>query len=433
MKSVAKRLGKGKKSRVLGEPAVVSPETFAAMEVDAKVELIQALIPLGLMMVAQTLEEEVTSLVGERYSREGGLPGLARHGSNPSSVRLAGQRVPLRVPRVRNVAEGEEVPLKSLQALRSGTGQVNDLLLRRVLCGLSCRDYEAAAEAVPGSIGLSPSTVSRQFIEASAAKLRELQERDLSALDVVALVIDGKPFGGDMMVTALGVTLEGRKVVLGFVQAGTENAKVLTPFLRSLLDRGLSIEQGLLVLMDGGKGLRAAVRQAFGKFALVQRCQWHKRENVVEYLPKREQPGWRKRLQAAYERPSYEEAKKGLEAVRRDLAERNLSAVGSLDEGFEETLTLHRLGLFPLLGKSLKTTNGLESIFSRVEVRTGRVSNWQNASQKHRWLAAVFLDMEPRLQRIRGYRHLPRLREALQQELGLTVPQTDEDERKEVA
>ncbi|MFC1806027.1 hypothetical protein ACFL09_03510, partial [Planctomycetota bacterium] len=150
MKSVAGRGRKGKKARVLGEPAVVSPEEFAAMEVDAKIELIQALIPLGLMAVSQSLEAEVRALAGERYGRGDGQAGLVRHGSNPGSVRLGGQRVPIRVPRVRHLAEGREVPLATHQALGEASGAVNEALLRRVLYGLSCRNYEAAAEAVPG-------------------------------------------------------------------------------------------------------------------------------------------------------------------------------------------------------------------------------------------------------------------------------------------
>ena len=433
MESVARAARRGKKVRVLGEPGALSAEEFSGMDLDAKVELIRALIPLGLMAVSEMLEGEVTALAGARYRREGGPPGLVRYGSNRTSVRLAGQRVPLRVPRVRNLAEGKEVPLASLQALRAATGSVEETLLRRVLYGLSCHNYEAAAEAVPGAIGLSSSTVSRQFIEASAAKLRELSERDLSGFDLVAMVLDGKAFAQDMMVTAVGVTLEGRKVILGFVQVSTENAEVLTPFLRGLLDRGLKIDQGILVVLDGGKGLAGAVRRAFGKKAVVQRCQWHKRENVVAHLSKGEQAWWRKRLQRAYERPTYAEAQAALGEIHRDLSERNLSAVGSLDEGFEETLTLHRLGVFPLLGISLKTTNALESIFSQVETRTGRVCHWRNSSQKHRWLATALLDIEPRLRRIRGYQHLPRLREAIQRELGQVGHGTDEAEEKEVA
>ena len=192
---------------------------------------------------------------------------------------------------------------------------MNDLLLKRVLYGISCRNYEAAAEAIPGAIGLSSSTVSRGFVQASAAKLREMQERGLTGEDVVALFLDGKTFAEATMVVALGITLCGENRFLGFVETDTENAQVLTPFLRSPLERGLDISQGLLVIIDGGKGLQAAVKKAFRKRALIQRCQWHKRENVVSYLSKGEQASWRKRLQWAYNKPEYEEALTALEQL----------------------------------------------------------------------------------------------------------------------
>ena len=433
MNSVARQTRRGKKYRTLAEPNVPTPDGFATMEADAKVELIRQLIPLGLMAIGQCLDAEVVELAGDRYSRSGGQPGLARHGSNPTSVQLAGQRVALRVPRVRDVREGKEVPLPFLATLRAATGALNETLLRRVLYGLSCHNYEAAAESVPGAIGFSASTVSRDFIRASAAKLRELAERDLSQHDIIALFLDGKTFAKDCMVTAMGITMDGKKVILGFVQTGTENGDVVAAFLQSLLDRGLDISRGILAVLDGSKGLRAGVKRAFGSRAVVQRCQWHKRENVVGYLPKDKQRWWRKRLQAAYERPTYKEAKAALDAIGRDLAEQNLSAADSLKEGLEETLTLHRLGVFPLLGISLKTTNCLESIFSQVESRTGRVSHWKNSSQKQRWLATALLDIEPRLRRIRGYRHLGQLRVALEQELGLRATDGEMPRGKEVA
>ena len=111
----------------------------------------------------------------------------------------------------------------------------------------------------------------------------------------MALVLDGKTFAEATMVVALGITMTGDKRFLGFVETDTENEKVLTPFLRSLVERGLDISQGLLVIVDGGQGLRAAVRKAFRHRALGQRCQWHTRENVVSYLAKSEQPVWRQR------------------------------------------------------------------------------------------------------------------------------------------
>ena len=330
-------------------------------------------------------------------------------------VNDAGQRVPIRVPRIRHVTE-REIPLRSYEALH-GDRAVNDRLLTRVLYGISCRNYAAAAEAIPGAIGLSGSTVSRAFIQASATKLRELQERDLSGEDVVAIVLDGKTFAEATMVVALGITMTGDKRFLGFVETDTENEQVVTPFLRSLVERGLDVSQGLLVIVDGGKGLRAAVRHAFRHRALVQRCQWHKRENVVSYLAKREQPVWRQRLQRAYNRPEYDEALAALKALQRELEDRNQSAAGSLAEGLDETLTLHRLGVYGVLGRSLKTTNGLESINALIEERCAKVDHWQNSSQRHRWLATALLDIEPRLRKVMGYRHLPRLRDALKREL----------------
>ena len=415
MSSIAKSKKRSKKTKCLGAPSVLRSDHYEAFDVDSKVECIRALIPLGLMHVQEVLETEVCTLAGARYARKTPeLPGR-RHGSNPGSVQLAGQRHPLRIPRVQHKSGGE-IPLYALEQL-GGTGQVDDLLLKRVLYGISCRNYETAAAAVPGAIGLSSSTVSRTFMRASAQQLKALQDRDLSTLDVVAVFLDGKTFADMTMVIAVGIALTGEKHLLGFVETGTENETVLTPFLHSLCDRGLEISQGLLVIIDGGKGLRTAVRQAFGGLALVQRCQWHKRENVVRHLPKGEQAHWRTRLQRAYRQPTYAQARKTLAQLQRDLEGRNQSATRSLAEGLEETLTLHRLGVFPLLGESFKTTNCLESINAAVAVRCAKIDHWVNSSQRHRWLAAALLDIEPRLRKVKGYRHLPKLRLALQQEL----------------
>ena len=192
MSSVLRPVRKRKKSRKLGPVDVIRREDYGDLELDAKVELIRSLVPLGLMHVEEMLDDEVTALAGARYARKDASIGGRRHGSNPGTVGLAGQRVPIRVPRIRRVAGGE-IPLRSYAALH-GEGAVNDRLLTRVLYGISCRNYAAAAEAIPGAIGLSGSTVSRTFIQASAAKLHEFHERDLSNENVVAIVLDGKTF-----------------------------------------------------------------------------------------------------------------------------------------------------------------------------------------------------------------------------------------------
>ena len=415
MRSVLRSVQKRKKTCRLGKANVISREEYAEFDVDSKVEMIRALVPLGLMHVQELLDAEVAELAGARHARkEASLRGR-RHGSNPGTVRLAGQRVPIRVPRVRSVTGGE-IPLRSYDAVRD-SGPVNDLLLKRVLYGISCRNYEAAAEAVPGAIGLSSSTVSRSFIQASAATLREFQERDLSGEDVVTLFMDGKRFAETTMVIAMGITMAGEKRFLGFVETDTENARVLTLFLRSWVERGLDASQGLLVVLDGGKGLRAAVKKVFHDKAEVGRCQWHKRENVLSYLAKKEQAAWRRRLQHAYNRPTYAEALAALEELHAELKETNQSAARSLAEGLEETLTLHRLGVYGVLGLSFKTTNCLESVNASVEERCAKVDHWKNSSQRQRWLATALVDIEPRQRKVRGYRHLPKLRDALQREL----------------
>lgn len=379
---------------------------------DTRVALIQALIPLGLQAVEEVLQREVELLAGPRYARKDGAPDRVRWGRQRGSVYLLDQKLPVRVPRVRDRRLGVEVPLESYRRLQQPRA-AEEGMLRRVLYGLSCRDYRAAAEAVPGAFGLSRSSVSRRYIRATARRLQALQERKLEGYDFVALVLDGKTFADDTMVIALGVTLGGEKVVLGFVQTGTENAATCGAFLRSLVERGLRVEEGVLVVVDGSKGLSRAVQEVFGTQAMVQRCTWHKRENVVAYLPKTQQDVWRAKLQRAWRLPTYEAARAELRRLHQQLRRVNEDAARSLEEGLEETLTLHRLGVAEALGGSLGTTNCLESILSQVERRVGRVSRWTSSDQKRRWLAAALWDIEPRLRRLRGYRALRQLRAAL--------------------
>jgi transposase-like protein len=387
-------------------------------ELDTRIEMIQALIPIGLEAVAEELKREVDQLAGERYSRRGGVPGHHRWGRQPRSIYLSEQKVCIEAPRVRNSVRNEEVPLRTCQALQKPL-QADEGLLRRILLGLSCRNYASCAEAIPEVFGLSSSTVSRRFIQASSRKLKELVERDLSTYDFVVLFMDGKSFADDEMIIALGVTVTGEKVPLGFIQTATENERVVKSFLRRLMDRGLTIEEGILFVIDGAKGLYSAIRKVFQDRALIQRCQWHKRENVVSYLSKSLQVQWRRKLQQAYEKPTYEEAKAALDLLKPELKLLNESALASLEEGFEETLTLHRLGLFTQLGISLKTTNCIESVMSLVGQYTDKVDYWKNSSQRHRWMATALLEIEPRLRRIKGYRYLPLLRLALKQDLQL--------------
>jgi putative transposase len=399
-----------------GPEGVTVPTGGEGEAVSSEVALIQALIPVALARVQERLLEELTELAGPRYARRDEAPHRVRWGHQAGSVYLGDQKVPLEVPRVRDRVTNSEVGLPTYRALQQPR-EADRTLLRAILGGLSTREYGACVRLVPDAFGLSASSVSRRFRRASHRYLQALQERPLGGYGFVAVVLDGKAFAEDEMVLAVGVTVTGEKVILGVVQTATENRPVCSAFLRSLLARGLHVDEGILVVVDGAKGLAAAVREVFGSRGVLQRCQWHKRENVVRYLPKAHQVAFRRKLQAAYEQPTYERAKRALRQVRRELLLVNSSAVASLDEGLEETLTLHRLGAFGALGVSLKTTNVLESIHARVASRTDKVDHWKNSAQKHRWVVTALLELEPRLNRIKGHRALPRLQLALKRAL----------------
>jgi putative transposase len=305
MSRVIKSRDKSKAKR--GQVAnIKSMQEYGQMDVDCKVALIQELIPLGLMHIKDLLQEEVARLAGDKYRRNG-QPGYKRWGTQRGSVYVRDQKLPIKVQRVRDIENNKEAPLNTYESFQAPR-QMDEGLLRRVLHGLSARNYQECAETIPEAFSLSSSTVSRRYIRASSRKLKELMERRLEGYDFVSLVIDGKQFGEDGILIALGITVGGKKVVLGMLQASTENYMVCRDFLRELIDRGLRYEEGLLCpawtkadrLIDGSKGIRKAIRDVFGRHAIVQRCQWHKRENVVSYLPKNAQERARKKLQSAY-------------------------------------------------------------------------------------------------------------------------------------
>jgi putative transposase len=378
---------------------------------ETRLSMIQMLIPLGLQAVEQELQAEVRALAGgDRYSRSGS--GVKRWGSNPGSVFVGDQKLKINVPRVRDVAEDREVPLKSYERLQNPT-HLDEIALSRVINGISQGKYERAAEHVPETFGIKKTSITRKFIRASGKCLESFLKRDLSGHDIVAIFIDGKFFADNEMVIALGVTVSGEKVVLGFIETSTENHTICKDFLNGLKDRGLKLDQEILFVIDGGKGIHKGIREVMGDNSLIARCQWHKRENILDYLPKEKRDIYRKKLQSAYEQTSYELAKKELASIRRELQSLNQSAANSLDEGMEETLLLQRLGMFEKLGVSFKTTNCIENVNKSLELYTGRVSRWQNSDQRRRWVATALLEIEPRLRSVKGHEHLKELREAM--------------------
>jgi transposase-like protein len=408
-----KKNGKIKKAE---GAAVKTLQEYGALSIDAKVAAIQQMVPLALIHALDEIENDVRRLAGDWHKRNG-VPGYDRWGSQQGSICLHDQRIPIRYPRIRDTVNKKEVPNPSYLRLHRQAAAIDEQILKRVLYGISCKNYRECAELIPQAFSLSSSTVSRKFIRATLEKLQELQERPLGGYDFVALVMDGKAFGDDELIMALGVTIGGEKIPLGFVQSGAENARVTKDFLNGLIDRGLKYDNGLLCIIDGAKGFRKAIQEVFGAHGIVQRCQWHKRENVVDYLRSDLQPEFRDKMRRAYTKDGYGEAKTALQAIKKELRLINESAVASLEEGFEEILTLHRLGLAKELRKSFSTTNMIESVNALIGQRTDKVDRWRNSNQKQRWVATALLNIEPRLNRVNGHRHLTMLRAALQREV----------------
>lgn len=361
---------------------------------------------MGLELMRLAVEEERMA-VTEGPERLG-----YKYGSEPGYVHWNGRNVPFPNMRVRSLDNNHEVKLASYGRFQEDAKE-GRAALRDMMRGVSTRDYAEGVEGFLRGYGMSRSSVSRAFVRASEAKLKELMERDLSALDLVALFFDGVGFEGQLLIVAMGVDAKGEKHALGLWQGATENAVVCQALLDDLIRRGLDPEKRYLLIIDGGKGLRAALQRTLGKRGEVQRCQEHKKRNVAEHLPQHRQGEFRRKMAAAYGMLDYDEAKKALLALARELDGINPSAAASLREGLEETLTLHRLGVPEALRASLKTTNPLESSFAYVRQKTCRVKRWRGPDQAQRWAAAVLLRAETTWRKVRGHKLMPQLVEAL--------------------
>jgi len=390
---------------------------------EVKLTLLQHHLELARIFVNELLEEEVEEKAGERYSHDDRR--FSRWGTNPGSVRIGDEKVPIAVPRMVDTETGKTCSPERYAEMKD-LPPMSDKMQEAVLLGLSQGDYERVASSFAGGFGLSQSAVSERFIERSAKALEEFETRSLEDLDLVALIMDAKHVAGKQLTIALGVTVEGKKIPLGFTEASTEHHEPVKSLLRDLIDRGLSFDQGILFVTDGARGLHKAIRETAGDRGLIQRCQWHKRENIVGHLPKSDRKKWRRKLRRAYQNPTYEEAKAALEELHAEIQQINRSAARSLQEGLEETLTLHRLGVFDEVGRSLKTTNAIENLNSLVEDYIGNVKRWHHSEQRARWFALGLLEAEQRMNRIAGHEDLPKLRDALQRELDL-----EEDSEKE--
>jgi len=374
-------------------------------------------------VINSLLQTAVQQQAGPRYCRIRPAEGnYSRWGFNPGSVRIGNQKLSVAVPRIVDKTTGQVDNVGLYDALKDLPEQKEEMVLS-VLKGLSTRDYSQVAAQLLDSFGLSASSISRHFIEHSSKAVAAFTKRSLEEEHYVALFIDGKHLAGEQMIIVLGITAEGVKQPLDVIQSSTENSRCIKDMLSGLISRGLQYEQGLLVVTDGSKGIHKAVEATFGHYAVLQRCQWHKRENVVSYLRESEQQPMRKALQQAYGHPDYATAKAALEQIADELKTRNVHAANSLLEGLEQTLTIQRLGLHEHLSSSFTTTNCIESLNSQVDKYVHKVKHWMHSDQRNRWVIMALTEAEKHLHKVNGHTHLHLLQQALQQQIQNTIAQ----------
>jgi transposase-like protein len=383
-------------------------------------------VEIGQMVAAGLLEDEVEQLCGGRYVRGPEKRVARRHGGQRGWAMVAGQKVPLERPRVRHT-NGDEAQLK-VYGLLQNPDNLRGAVLRRIVHGVSARNYEQVVEKVRRGFGVKRSSVSRHYVRVMADRIRKFCERRWDGVRFVAIMIDGKSFAREMMIAVLGVTATGEKHMLGLRQGATENAQVCKELLESLRERGVSTDVPTLFVLDGAKALQAAVKSVWGDNAVVQRCQVHKKRNVKEHLAKGYWPELSRRLGEAYGETDYDRALSLLKKAEVWLEGINPDAAASLREGMEETLTVVRLGVHAKLRQTLSNTNVMESAFSVVEQVTGRVKRWRPGDMRWRWCVAGLLHAEQHFRRVDGYRHMAALVAALER----AVSQAEIDEVGEV-
>jgi transposase-like protein len=380
--------------------------------VDTRTELFELAMRSGLRVFSAMLEEDRTALCGPRYAHQPGRS-ASRAGTVPSEVVLGGRKVAIQRPRVRPSAG--EVPLPTFQTMAQ-TDPLDRRVVEQMLVGVATRRYARSLEPLAADVksrGTSKSAVSRRFVAKTRAQLESWQAAPLDDLDLVGLLLDGVHVGEHCLIIALGIGADGGKHALGLWEGSTENAAVCQSLLSNLQSRGLRTDRSLLVLLDGSKALRKAVRETFGEVALVQRCQVHKLRNVLDHLPDRQRPWVKAILHRAYRSMDGATAKRLLQDLARRLERDHPSAAESVREGLEETLTILALGLSDALRRSLSTTNAAESLMSRTRHVKRHVKRWRGGQMVLRWAAAGVLEAVKGFRRVKGFKDMPRLVAAL--------------------
>jgi transposase-like protein len=371
----------------------------------------------GYWVFLALLEDERSVLCGPRYAhleeRE-----AYRHGFDQGKLVLGGRKITVPKPRVRTV-DGREVELETWKAV-AAEDPLEERVMAQILAGVTTRKYGQSLESAPAGVETSSesrSSVSRRFVARTKKQVQDFLSRPLGDLDLPVIMIDGTGFGDHLLLTALGVDSDGHKHILGVVEGTTESSQVCLSLFRNLIDRGLFVERARLFVIDGGRGVRSAIRSTFNTWALVQRCHVHKMRNILDHLPEHKKPWVRAVVRRAWDAPTEAKAKKQLKQLAKQLEEPHPGAAGSVLEGLEETLTLHRLGIQGALYRTLRSTNPIENIQGTVKSVARNVKQWRSGAMALRWCVTGLVEAEKRFRRVKGFRSMPSLMAALEASL----------------
>lgn len=402
-----------RKSSQKEAPRPVAPlQLIVPLAVLLQRELRDFVIGHGTQALSLLLEEERGELCGPAYAR-GREDGPRRAGSATGELVMGGRKVRVRRPRVRQ--DGQEVQLPSWTQFAS-TDPLQDRALEQMVLGVSTRKYHRSLESLPQELeerSTSRSSVSRRFKARTQQQLQQWLSRSLEKLRLTTIMIDGLHIDDHVVLLALGIDEAGHKHILGLWEGATENKRVCKALLRDLLGRNLDAHRRYLFVIDGSKALHSAIKSIFGADTPIQRCQEHKKRNVLDQLPKHMHAGVRKAMNDAYTATSAATAKQQLTRLANRLEDDHPGAAASLREGLDETLTVKGWGIGGALERTLSTTNPIENLNGRVRDTSRRVKRWRNGKMVLRWVGASLSEAEKGFRRLRGYRSMPKLVAAL--------------------
>jgi len=395
------------------------PEEIALVMTDvagaAREGLLAMSVAAGMAVMQALFEAEIAAVAGPK-GRHDPNRAAVRHGGGRGSVTLGGRRVAVDRPRARTL-DGHEVPLTSYTYF-AAEDVLTRVVMERMLAGVATRRHARTAEPVGTEVdreakSTSRSAISRRFVKQTETALAELMARDLAGEDIKVLLLDGEHMAERCVVVALAITADGTKKPVGLWDGSTENKTVVRSLLADLVERGLKFDDGLLVVIDGAKALSAAVREVFGAKALIQRCTLHKRRNAADHLPDKEQAWVDAKLVKAFTHPDPDTGLANAKSLAAQLDKNYPSAAASLREGLEEMFTVARLGIDGRLAKTLTTSNPIESMISIARTTNRNVTRWRDGQMVLRWTAAGMLNAERSFRRIKGYKQMPQLVDAL--------------------